>query len=78
MKKNKFVDGLIEKFKVKNDAALCRMLGIAPPQISKIRHGITGVSALMILTIHEKTDMPVKEIKSLLSDAFLDELVQLA
>lgn len=35
---NALLDALMEKLRLKNDAALCRLLEVAPPVISKIRH----------------------------------------
>jgi len=36
---NRLLDTLIERLRLKNDAALSRALEVAPPVISKIRHG---------------------------------------
>jgi hypothetical protein len=36
---NAFIDLLIDTMTLKNDAALSRVLEVAPPVISKIRHG---------------------------------------
>lgn len=57
-------DALQRRFELKNDAALCRALGIAPPAISKSRSR-NSVSAEMILRIHDTFDMPAKEIRKL-------------
>lgn len=46
------------------DAGLARALEVAPPVISKIRHGRLPVAAGMVLRIHLLTDMPIREIKS--------------
>ena len=62
---NPLLDYLLVKYDLKNDSALCRLLKIAPPMVSKIRHGRT-VSADLILTIHERLGMPVAEIRALL------------
>lgn len=40
---NKFLDTLLDKFGLKNDAALARTLEVGPPVISKIRHGRSAV-----------------------------------
>lgn len=57
---------LILKYKIRNDAALAVFLGSTHPIICKIRKGKYKVSETMILDIHEKTDMPVPEIRALI------------
>lgn len=58
-------DELIARFKLKNDAALCRMLGVPAPTISKMRHGhIPGRDAVAI-AIHEVCGMSFSEMREL-------------
>lgn len=38
-----------------NDAALARFLDVAPPMISKIRHGRLPVGNELMIRIHDKT-----------------------
>lgn len=59
------LDFLLDSRQLKNDAALCRLLGIMPPVISKVRHG-RPVSPELILRIHEKLGMPVADIRALI------------
>ena len=47
-----------------NDAALARLLGVAPPAISKVRRARLPVGATLVIKIHEVTAMPVAEIKA--------------
>lgn len=61
----KLLDALIERFKLKNDAALSRASGLSPAVISKLRNGHLGLSAGVILSIHEHLSVPVKEIRQL-------------
>ena len=42
---NNLLTGMIKILKLKNDAALSRALEVAPPVISKIRHGRLPVGA---------------------------------
>ena len=35
---DKLLDALLDRMQLKNDAALARTLGMAPPSLSKIRH----------------------------------------
>lgn len=64
---NRLIDTIVDEHALKNDAALCRKLQLAPPVISKIRHGRLPVSDATILRIHEKLDVPVKRIRELLA-----------
>jgi transcriptional regulator with XRE-family HTH domain len=48
---------------------LSRLLEIPPPTLSRIRNGKQKPSAEVILCIHEKTGMPVAQIKSLIQPA---------
>jgi hypothetical protein len=66
---NKLLDTLIEKLKLKNDAELCRVLEVQPPIISKIRHRKLTVGATILLRMHEKSDMSIRELKELSSQS---------
>lgn len=63
---NHLMDTMLTAMKLKNDAALSRRLGVAPPVISKIRHRRTPVSADMLILLHEESEMPIRELKSLM------------
>lgn len=58
---------IIEDNQLKNDAALGRFLEIAPPMISKIRHGRLPVSAQLVLDVFDKTGYSIPKIRGLLS-----------
>ena len=62
---NKLLDTLIERMQLKNDAELCRVLEVQPPIISKIRHRKLAVGATILLRMHEKSDLSIKELKEL-------------
>lgn len=66
---NKLLDTLIEKLHLKNDAELCRVLEVQPPIISKIRHRKLNVGATILLRMHEKSNIPIRELKELTSPA---------
>jgi hypothetical protein len=66
---NKLLDTLIEKLHLKNDAELCRVLEVQPPIISKIRHRKLNVGATILLRMHEKSNIPIRELKELTSAA---------
>lgn len=63
---NHLLDCVLNKLRLKNDAALARTLKVAPPVISKIRHRTLPVGSTMIINIHEVTDMPIADIKALI------------
>ncbi len=59
------LDTIIERFGIKNDAALSRMLEVAPPVLSKIRHQRLPVGASLKIRVHEVFGMAIKEIQLL-------------
>ncbi|MDB5770735.1 MAG: hypothetical protein V7606_2581 [Burkholderiales bacterium] len=65
---NRLLDALIEKMNLKNDAALSRLLEVAPPVISKIRHRRLPVGASLLIRMHEATDMSIRELRDLMGD----------
>lgn len=65
---NHLLDSLIKKLQLKNDAALCRALEVAPPVISKIRHRRLPVGASMLIRMHEVSTMSVRELRDLMGD----------
>jgi transcriptional regulator with XRE-family HTH domain len=65
---HRLLDAAIDKMNLKNDAALSKTLGIAPPTISKLRHGRISVGPSMLIRIHEATDIPIRKLRALMSD----------
>lgn len=63
---NKLFDHIIKANKLKNDAALSRFLDFTPAAISKVRHGRLNISAQMVIDVHLKTDMAVRDILALI------------
>ncbi len=63
---NTLLDHVIATMHLKNDAALCRELGIKPPVASKIRKGVYPIGASIIIAIHELTGMSIKDIKAMI------------
>lgn len=61
---NKMLDAVMAKLELKNDAALSRRLEVAPPLISKIRHGRLRVGASIPISLHETSDISIAELKS--------------
>ena len=65
---NRLLDTLLEKMNLKNDAALSRMLEVAPPVISKIRHRRLPIGASLLIRMHETTNMSIRELRDLMGD----------
>lgn len=64
---NTLLDCVMARGAAKNDAALSRMLNVAPPVISKLRHGRLELGATLVINIHETTGMSIREIKALVA-----------
>ncbi|MFC3108080.1 hypothetical protein ACFQAT_18955 [Undibacterium arcticum] len=62
------LESLIKKLNLKNDAALSRALEVAPPVISKIRHGKLSVGASILIRMQEVSDLSIKELRELMGD----------
>jgi DNA-binding transcriptional regulator YdaS (Cro superfamily) len=65
--KHALLDYVIARLQLKNDAALCRYIGVVPPVLSRIRHRGRSVGPQMILSIHEATGIPVAKIRMLVA-----------
>lgn len=63
---NAFIDRLLVAMTLKNDAALSRVLEVAPPVISKIRHGALPVGPTFLISSHEESGLSIKEMKAIL------------
>lgn len=58
------LDKVKEKLGCKNDAELCRVLGVNPPLVSKTRAGVLPMGAMMWLRLHEATGMRTLDLKA--------------
>ncbi|MFZ6743933.1 hypothetical protein ACO0LC_11945 [Undibacterium sp. JH2W] len=65
---NRLFDTLIKRLHLKNDAALAKMLDVAPPVISKIRHLRLPIGPSLMITMHEISDLSIKELRALMGD----------
>ena len=63
---NRLLDAIIEKLHLKNDAALSRVLEVAPPVISKLRHGALPIGPTILIRMHEVSDMGIREMRALM------------
>lgn len=66
---NTLLDDVAAKMVCKNDAALSRLLEVAPPVISKMRHNHLKVGATLMLRIHLLAPhlFPIAAIRQLLA-----------
>ena len=64
---NRLFDHLLRTYKIKNDSALAKLLGVLPPVVSKIRSGRLGMGDSILLSVHEVFEMPIKDIKEMLN-----------
>lgn len=62
---HRLFDFLIKNYRLKNDNALADALDVVPSVISKARAG-RPVTASLILKVHEKYEIPIRDIKVLL------------
>ena len=67
---NNLLDSLIARLSLKNDAALSRILEVAPPVISKIRHRRLPVGASLLIRMHEVSNLTIRELRDLMGDDF--------
>jgi len=65
---NKIFDEVIQRHNIKNDSQLSYFLLVAPPIISKHRHGHLPIGDSMILRLHERGGLPVAYIRKLLKE----------
>lgn len=65
---SRLLDTIIENLRLKNDAQLCRLLEVAPPVVSKIRHRRMPVGASMLLRMHEVTGLSLRDLRYLMGD----------
>ena len=63
---NRVLDAIIQKLRLKNDAALSKALEVAPPVISKIRHNTLPIGATVLLRMHEVSDFSIRELRALM------------
>ena len=65
---NRLLDFLIERLKLKNDAALARALSIMPPMISKVRSRRAAISPALLVVMHEASGISLEELREQMGD----------
>lgn len=63
------LDALIKQLNLKNDSALAKTLKVAPPVLSKLRHGKLPVGAAILCKASEATDLNVRQLRELMGAA---------
>lgn len=66
---SRLLDRLIEVMGLKNDASLARVLEVAPPVISKIRHGRLDIGPILLIGAHEESGLSIKEMKAMIGQS---------
>jgi len=61
----KLFDYIREMYNLKTDAELAYTLDSKTPLISRVRNGAIRITPVLILAIHEKTNIPVAKIREL-------------
>lgn len=59
----KLLNAVIEKLGLKNDAALSRVLEVEPPMISKVRNKKLPVGAVLLIRMHEVSDLSIRDLR---------------
>lgn len=65
---NRLLDHLLNILNLKNDASLSRLLEVAPPVISKVRHRVLPVGPALLIRMHEVSDLNIRDLKDLMGD----------
>ena len=62
------LNAVLDQLGLKNDAALCRSLKIAPPVISKVRNHRLPVGAALLIRLHEISGLTIQDLRWLMGD----------
>ena len=65
---DKLLNHLIALLNLKNDAALSRLLEVAPPIISKVRHRVLPVGPALLIRMHEVSNLNIRDLQDLMGD----------
>jgi len=58
-----FFDAILTRTGVKNDRALARLIDIDPCSLSNMRAGRAGMGPVILLRVHEATEISIAELK---------------
>lgn len=65
----RFLDRVLRHLHLKNDAALARSLEVTPAIVSRVRNRKLPVSANLLLSIHEHTNIAIAELRRMMGDS---------
>jgi transcriptional regulator with XRE-family HTH domain len=65
------LDYLIERFGLKNDSAICKLIGTSRSEISKIRHGKVRGRPSIAVAINEVFGLSFKQMRELGGEDFV-------
>ncbi|WP_211475134.1 hypothetical protein [Collimonas humicola] len=65
---SRLLDELIEKLCLQSDSELARTIDVAPTVISKIRHRLIPVGPIMLIRMHEVSELTIGELRLLMGD----------
>lgn len=65
---NRLFDVLIDKLQLKNDTALSQLLDVGPEVISKFRHRRLPVGPVMLIRMHEISELTIAELRTMMGD----------
>ncbi|GJI94033.1 hypothetical protein RugamoR57_07510 [Duganella caerulea] len=65
---NLLFNALLERLRLKNDAALSRALEVGPPLISKVRRAKLPLSSSFLIRIHEVSGLEIGELRKLMGE----------
>lgn len=63
---NRLFDAMLVQLILKNDGQLARVLEVAPPVISKMRHRHIPIGPALLLRLHAVTDLHIRDILGLM------------
>lgn len=62
------IEMVSDQLGLKNDAALCRLLGIMPSLLSKVRNMHAPITADLLLRFHDLTGLTIRDLRFLMGD----------
>ncbi len=65
----RFLDRIEDHLRLKNDAALARSLKVTPALVSRIRNRRMPVSAGLLLSIHEISQIAIADLRRMMGDS---------
>lgn len=73
---NRLLDGVSAILGARNDADLSRKTGASPAVISNVRAGRLPVGNALLVLLHDATDKPIRELRSMMQPAGLPTTTQ--